>query len=66
MSNVCYVPLSTLPQPLLRTPDALWTDAFGWQPLPDDEEVEVDPAEHLLLLRSEDETRVLATAVVKS
>ena len=34
---------------MLRTLDALWTDAFGWQPLPDDEEVEVDPAEHLFL-----------------
>ncbi|MEM9502698.1 MAG: GNAT family N-acetyltransferase [Cyanobacteria bacterium P01_E01_bin.43] len=65
MSNVCHVPLSTLTQPLLRTLDALWTDAFGWQPLPDDEEVEVDPAEHLFLLQSEDEARVLATAVVK-
>ena len=54
-----------MPQPLLRTIDALWTDAFSWQPLPDDEEVEVDPAEHLFLLRSDDQTRVLATAVAK-
>lgn len=65
MPDVCHVALSTLPQSLLRTLDALWTDAFGWQPLPDDEAVEVDPAEQLFLLRSEDETRVLATAVVK-
>ena len=65
MLYVHHTSLSTIPQPLLRTIDALWTDAFGWQPVPDEEEVEVDPTADLFLLLSDDGRRVLATAVVK-
>lgn len=64
MPNLLHVPLTSIPQSLLRTIDELWTDAFGWQPVPADEEVEVDPTASLFLLRSDDETNILATAVV--
>ena len=65
MANVHHTPISSVPQPLLRTIDELWTDAFNWQPVPDDEEVESDPEASLFLLRSDDNKHVLATAVVK-
>ena len=65
MAKIQHIPISSVPQPLLRSIDELWTDAFGWEPVPDDEEVEVDPEASLFLLRSDNEEEILATAVVK-
>ena len=65
MANIQHIPISSVSQPLLRAIDELWTDAFNWQPVPDDEEVEADPEANLFLLRSDNNDRILATAVVK-
>lgn len=66
MNNIQHIPISSVPQPLLRAIDELWTDAFNWQPVPNDEEVEADPEASLFLLRSDNNEEILATAVVKS
>ena len=65
MANIQHIPISSVPQPLLRTIDELWTEAFNWQPVPDDEEIEADPEASLFLLRSDNNEKILSTAVVK-
>lgn len=65
MANIQHIPISSVSQPLLRAIDELWADAFNWQLVPDDEEVEADPKASLFLLRSDNNEEILATAVVK-
>lgn len=57
MNNIQHIPISSVPQPLLRAIDELWTDAFNWQPVPNDEEVEAAPEASLFLLRSDNVER---------
>ena len=65
MANIQHSPMSSVSQPLLRNIDELWTNTFNWQPVPDDEEVEADPEANLFLLRSDNNEKILATAVIK-
>lgn len=65
MVNIQHTPITDIPQSLLRTIDELWTDAFNWQPVPADEEVEADPESRLFLVCSDGNKEVLSVAVVK-
>ena len=62
MANIQYIPISSVPQPLLRAIDELWTDAFNWQPVLDNEEVAADPEASLFLLRSDNNEKILSNS----